>query len=94
METKRNRHRILIASLLLVAIILITVFWLTGQNVNVYQASFVGAIFEIIWLPMILFTFILPLVCIYFWSSERWSYKSPFLYLTIASSLSLNLFLF
>jgi hypothetical protein len=94
METKRNRHRILIASLLLVAIILITVFWLTGKNVNVYQASFVGAIFEIIWLPMILFTFILPLVCIYFWSSERWSYKSPFLYLTIASSLSLNLFLF
>lgn len=92
METTRNPHRILFASLLLVAIILITVFWLIGKNVNIYQVSFVGVIFEIIWLPMILFTFILPLLCIYFWYSERWSYKSPFLYLTIASSLSLNLF--
>jgi len=94
MEIKRNRHRILFASLLLVAIILITLLWLIGKNLNVYQASFVGAIFEIIWLPMILFTFILPLVCICFWRSERWSYKSPFLYLTILSSLSISLFLF
>ena len=48
METTRNPNRILSASLLLVAIILITVFWLIGKNVNIYQISFVGVIFEII----------------------------------------------
>ena len=42
--------------------ILVSIFWICSRFVNVYRFALVGAIFEILWLPMIVMLFFLPLI--------------------------------
>ena len=51
-----------------------------SRLINVYQISFVGAIFEILWLPVILLLFILPVLSIIYWIQEKFNPKSIYLY--------------
>ncbi len=44
--------------------ILLSLFWSIGTQVNIYSNKIVGAIFEFMWLPVILLLFILPIICI------------------------------
>jgi hypothetical protein len=56
------------------------VYWLLGNSIAIYKYAVVGALIEILWLPMILLLFLLPLFCFFFWMKEKWSLKSLFLY--------------
>ncbi len=60
--------------------VLVSVFWYIGQTVDVYRFSFVGVFFEILWLPMVVMFFLLPVISIYFLCKERFSIKSLYLY--------------
>ena len=51
-----------------------------SRLLNVYQISFVGAIFEILWLPVILLLFILPVLSIIYWIQEKFNPKSIYIY--------------
>lgn len=51
-----------------------------SRLINVYQISFVGAIFEILWLPVILLLFILPVLSIIYWIQEKFNPKSIYPY--------------
>ncbi|MFT6166382.1 MAG: hypothetical protein ACJAV5_000489 [Vicingaceae bacterium] len=50
------------ASIVFILSVLASAFWIMGQLVNVYHFAVVGAIFEILWLPMIGLLFTLPIV--------------------------------
>ena len=54
-------------------------YWVIDLEAN-YKYAVVGALIEILWLPMILLLFLLPLFCFFFWMKEKWSLKSLFLY--------------
>ena len=71
------------------------IFWCVVQFVDVYHFAVSGAIFEILWLPMIVALFILPVFSLVFLVKERFNPKSLYLYsllilLTTAVILFLN----
>jgi len=51
-----------------------------SRLLNIYQFAFVGAIFEILWLPVILLLFILPILSIIYWVQDKFNPKSIYLY--------------
>jgi hypothetical protein len=62
--------------LLFLLSIIIAAYWIVSNKVNVYQTKITGAVFEILWLPMLLLLFITPCVAIYFWKKENFVLKS------------------
>ncbi len=60
--------------------VLVTLFWLLGNLFDVYQFAIVGVIFEIVWLPIMALTFILPLVALFLFIKDKFNYKSLNLY--------------
>jgi uncharacterized membrane protein (DUF373 family) len=59
-----------------------------SRVINVYQYALAGAIFEILWLPMIVALFVLPFVSIWHLIKEKFSVKSLYLYALIISALN------
>ena len=60
--------------------ILASVFWYIGQTVNVYYFAVVGAIFELLWLPIIALLIILPIFSFIYLVKEKFNLKSLYLY--------------
>ena len=54
----------------------VALFWLLGNLFDVYQFAFTGALFEILWLPVLALTFILPLVALVLFIQDKFSFKS------------------
>lgn len=63
--------------------ILVSIFWICSRFVNVYRFALVGAIFEILWLPMIVMLFFLPVISGYFLFKEKFSFHSTYLYVLV-----------
>ncbi len=74
--------------LLLINLIAMTV-WFIGQSTNVYRYAIVGAIFEILWLPMILTIILIPITSLYLWYKDEFQVASKFLYLLLWSIFSI-----
>ena len=64
----------------------VLLFWVIGNSVNVYKVAIVGAIFEILWLPMIGLTLVLPIVSFIFWYKEKFVVRSLSLYSLLVTS--------
>ena len=60
--------------------ILTAVFWCLGQLVDIYYFAVVGAIFEIIWLPMIALIIVLPILSLIYLAKAKFNPKSLHLY--------------
>ena len=60
--------------------LLVALFWLLGNLVDVYQFAVTGVLFEILWLPVLAMTFILPLVSLFLFIQDKFNYKSLNLY--------------
>ena len=60
--------------------IMTAVFWCVGQLVDIYYFAVVGAIFEIIWLPMIALIIILPILSLVYLAKAKFNPKSLHLY--------------
>jgi hypothetical protein len=56
------------------------VIWIFGRTTNVYQFAVVGAIFEILWLPLLGVGFILPVISFVLWVKDKFNFKSLHLY--------------
>ncbi len=56
----------------------VSLFWLltAGFEINIYKHAVVGAIFELLWLPVIVLSFILPVCALIFWVRERFKLNS------------------
>ena len=88
METKAIKNRGVIITVLLTALVLSCTFWITAALIDVYKIAVVGAIFEILWLPMLALTFGAPVAALIFWYKERFRISSVFLYLLLLSAVS------
>jgi urea transporter len=72
--------------------LLVTLFWLLGNLFDVYQFEVMGVLFEILWLPVLTLTFILPLVSLLLFIKDKFSLKSLNLYsllLVIGTALAM-----
>jgi hypothetical protein len=57
-------------------IIFVAVFWNIGRITDIYRSAIVGALFEILWLPMIVMLLVLPVIAVYFLVKEKFSFRS------------------
>ncbi|HEX2682496.1 MAG TPA: hypothetical protein VHL77_01110 [Ferruginibacter sp.] len=62
-----------------------------ASRFNVYQFTFVGALFEIIWLPLIALLFILPVAAFICWLKEKFRFRSLFLLTLLVCSVNILL---
>lgn len=46
--------------------IIAILYWLTAKFSNVYNNAFIGAVFELLWLPMIISVFIGPVFQLFY----------------------------
>lgn len=65
--------------ILLLSIIL-ALFWYLAKTNDVYRNAAIGAFFEVLWLPMLLLLFALPVISLIFWRKEKFSGRSLYLY--------------
>jgi len=79
-----KKKSISLKNIILVGCISYIAYWIVSFNINVYSVTLMGVVYEMLWLPMIGLSFIMPLCCLYFWHKDRFSIKSLYLYLMIA----------
>lgn len=72
-----NLNEIIIFTISMISTLL---FFLIKSIGNVYQNAFVGAIFELIWLPTLLCIFVMPFINIFYWIKIKFSVKSLYFY--------------
>ena len=80
-------------TIILVINVLFLTVWIIAYNINVYKVTLVGAIYEMIWLPLIICLFALPVASFIFWRKDSYNIKSKFLYLIVLAVLSITLLL-
>ncbi len=74
--------------------VITSVFWIISKLIDVYKFAFVGVVFEILWLPILALTFILPLVSFVLWLRIRFDFKSFYFYSLLVSILTFLLIQF
>jgi hypothetical protein len=74
--------------------IVIFLFWALGQMTNVYRFALIGAIYELLWLPMLMMIFILPVFSFVFLVREKFNIKSLYLYTIIVTVTNILLLVF
>jgi len=72
-----------LSKILFILSIIVFMFWLLGQVIDVYRFALVGAIFELLWLLMLLMLFVLPIISLIFLIKGKFSFRSLFLYTII-----------
>jgi len=55
-------------------------FWWLTKGLNVYSNAIVGAIFELLWLPVLGMLFLLPIISLVLLVKERVNLKSLYIY--------------
>jgi len=60
--------------------LLASVLWCLSHIINVYSFALLGAIFEILWLPMLAALFFLPIISLVLWVKEKFNIRSLYLY--------------
>jgi len=73
-KTKRTSRIVLLLSLI------VFTFWYIGNSIDIYQFALVGAIFELLWLPMLALIFVLPIISVYYLIKEKFTIKSLYIY--------------
>jgi hypothetical protein len=80
-----------LSKILFVLSIFILAYWSIGRSINVYQYAIVGAIYEIMWLFMLLALFGLPIIALIFLIKEKFSFRSFYLYTIIIDGFTILL---
>jgi len=60
--------------------IIVSGYWWLGQVINVYSFALVGAIFEILWLPVLAMLFVLPIISLILLIKENVNLRSLYIY--------------
>lgn len=69
--------------------IILPAYWLYFMNFDAYSVKFLGIIAELLWLPMLLLLFLLPVLDFYLWSKSSFQWTSRHLYLLLISAIFL-----
>ncbi len=76
--------------------IAVAAYWASTLFIkNVYHFALVGAVYEILWLPMLASLVALPVLAFVFWTKERFSIKLvyPFIIILIIALVLMLIFL-
>lgn len=92
--TKANYSSTSTSRLILLLSIFAAVFCVLVSFVNVYQYALVGAIYEILWLPVLGILFIVPVIAILFWRKEKFTLTSLYPYSILICVATLVLVIF
>jgi len=83
-----------LSKIFFISSIVVLVFWSAGQVIDVYHFPAVGAIFEILWLFMLLMLFILPIIAMVFLIQDKFNFRSLYLYTIIVTVINILLMIF
>ena len=87
----KNQSNSLFKIILLFNVIALT-FCIVSQNVNVYRYASVGAIFELLWLPIMAIIILIPFASFYYCYKDTFKVTSQFFYLLLLYFLSILAF--
>lgn len=71
--------------ILLIALFAVLTYWTIAGTTDVYAFAVAGALYEILWLPVLLAGFAIPVISVIYWYKEKLRITSMFLYLGIFS---------
>ena len=69
-----NNKRVFVIS------IIVSLFWLIGNTADVYHSAFIGAIYELLSLPMLALIILLPVISIVLFIKDKFNLRSMALY--------------
>src|SRR6187402_962621 len=69
--------------------IVVTLYWYLPLLINVYRFPVIGAIYEILWVFMILGLFALPVISFIFWAKIKFNLRSLYFYSLLISLVSI-----
>lgn len=81
-------------TVLLVSSLALALFWFLVHQCNVYDNAFIGAVTEILWLPMLLLLVVLPVLGILFWYKNQWKFPSVYLYSLLLNAVAIGIVVF
>jgi hypothetical protein len=73
------------------ATVLVAAYWLFSKFFPVYKLPIWGIIYEILWLPMLLLLFAIPIISILLLVKQKEIFTSPFFFTLMISIISLVL---
>jgi hypothetical protein len=74
--------------------IIVSLFWISGRVITIYHFPAVAVFFEIFWFPIVIMTFVLPVVSMMFLIREKFSLRSVYLYSFIIVGATILLIIF
>ncbi len=74
--------------------IIVSGYWWLGQVINVYSVALVGAIFEILWLPVLVMLFVLPIISMILLLKEKVNVRSLYVYSILLGVATILIMLF
>jgi hypothetical protein len=80
-----------LSKILFILSIFVFAYWSVGQIINIYHFAVVGAIYEILWLFMLIGLFGLTIVALIFLIKEKFSFRSLYLYTIIIGGFNILL---
>lgn len=83
-----------ISRVLFILSIITILYWLTAKSLNVYNKAFLGAFFELLWLPMIVSAFIGPVFSIIVFVKDKYNPGSLALYALVLQIVALYILIF
>jgi hypothetical protein len=83
-----------INKVLFILSIVTILYWLTAKSSNVYNNAFIGAVFELLWLPMIVSVFVGPVFSIILFVKDKYNPGSLAIYATVLQVVALYILIF
>jgi len=69
--------------------IVVTLYWYLPLLISVYRFPVIGAIYEILWVFMVLGLFALPVISFIFWAKIKFNLRSLYFYSLLISIVSI-----
>lgn len=68
--------------------LLVLTYWVITSLIDVYQYPIVGAIYELLWFPLLLLFFVLPIINLMMFVKNKFSLKKLWLYALLINGLT------
>lgn len=91
METFQQKG---VQKVFIVLAIIVALYWLVSFFTNVYSVEILGVVYEMLWLPTLMLTFIIPVFSFIIWSGEKFKLRSAYLFSLLLSVITILLISF
>ena len=87
------RHHSTKSKVLFILSILLLVYWWIAKYYNIQSSTILSVVYDIFWLPMLLFFVVIPALTLYYLWREGFHYKSLYAWSLILVAITAGLFL-